>query len=36
MDRGEKRLNNPRGIPMFSQGDKEEPAKVTEKKCPAM
>lgn len=37
MDKGEKRLNNPRVIPMFrDQGDEEKPAKFTRKKCAAI
>lgn len=32
MDRGEKKLNNARGIPMFrGQEDEEEPEKITKK-----
>lgn len=37
VDKGEKRINNPKVIPMFrDQGDEEKPAKFTLKKCAAI
>lgn len=37
MCRGEKRLKNLRGLPVFrGQGAEEESGKVTGKKCPAL